>query len=63
MRRLLNSKELAEILNYHREVILRKARAGEIPGIKIEKEWRFDQDEIEEWLKEKAKRTKENVNK
>jgi len=53
MQRLLTTKEVAEYLRLRKETVLRKAEKGMIPAIKVDGRWRFPEDQIEEWLKEK----------
>jgi len=38
---LLDSHEVAKLMGVHPETVKRRARAGEIPGIKLGKLWRF----------------------
>ena len=47
---LLTTAELAEYLRIRRETIVRKARKGELPSIKIGRQFRFDKSEIERWI-------------
>ena len=55
MERLLTADEVAEYLRLNRETVLRKARKGEIPAIKMGyKSYRFHKDQIDDWLKVKA---------
>jgi len=53
--KLLTVDEVAEYLRLNRETVLRKARKGEIPAIKLGyRSYRFYKDQIDEWLKTKA---------
>lgn len=54
MSKALTVAELAEYLGLAKDTIYRKAKAGEIPGVRIGRSWRFPQDVIDEWLREKA---------
>jgi excisionase family DNA binding protein len=55
MEKLLTADEVAECLRLNRETVLRKARRGEIPAIKMGyRSYRFYKDQIDDWLKEKA---------
>ena len=54
---LLTADQVAEYLKLDRETIYRKARRGEIPGIKIGKEWRFSTEGLNNWIKELEKNT------
>ena len=50
MNSLLTPQELAEMLQLNSATITRKAKKGEIPAIKIGKQFRFDKDQIDKWL-------------
>ena len=50
MNTLLTPQELAEVLQLNSATITRKAKKGEIPAIKIGKQFRFDRDQIDKWL-------------
>ena len=55
MDKLLTVDEVAEYLRLNRETVLRKARKGEIPAIKMGyRSYRFYKDQIDEWLRGKA---------
>ena len=48
---LLTARELGELVGLSTESVLRRWRAGEIPGFRIASNvLRFDPAEIEEWL-------------
>ena len=49
-RRILTVSELAEHLNVHRITIYRLLKNGNLPGFKIGRVWRFDMDEIGQWM-------------
>ena len=53
MQRLLTSQEVADYLRLRKETVIRKAEKGMIPAIKVDGRWRFPQEQLEEWLKEK----------
>jgi excisionase family DNA binding protein len=50
MNALLTPQELAEMLQLNSATVTRKAKKGEIPAIKIGKQFRFDKDQIDKWL-------------
>jgi len=50
MNALLTPQELAEMLRLNSATVTRKAKKGEIPTIKIGKQFRFDKDQIDKWL-------------
>ncbi len=49
-RRILTVSELADHLNVHRITIYRLLKSGNLPGFKIGRVWRFDLDEITQWM-------------
>lgn len=56
MDKLLTVDEVAEYLRLNRETALRKARKGEIPAIKMGyRSYRFYKEQIDDWIKAKAK--------
>jgi excisionase family DNA binding protein len=49
--RLLSTREVAEFLNVSPETVLRRHRAGELPGFPIASNaLRFDPEEVRAWL-------------
>jgi len=52
---LLTPEELATVLGLPRLQVIRLARAGGIPSIKIGKVWRFRPTTIDAWLREQEK--------
>jgi len=54
MSELLTPQELGEYLKLKYTTILRKARKGEIPAIRIGKQFRFDKGQIDRWLLQKT---------
>lgn len=54
MGKALTVTELADYLGLAKDTIYRKARADEIPGVRIGRNWRFLQDVIDEWLRGEA---------
>ena len=49
---VLSAEEAADFLGFRVYTIREKARAGEIPGRKVGKEWRFSKRVLLEWLEE-----------
>ncbi len=47
----LTIEELAEYLKMGRTKLYRLAQEGELPASKIGHQWRFDRDEIDQWMK------------
>jgi excisionase family DNA binding protein len=50
VRKILTVSELAEHLSVHRITIYRLLKDGTLPGFKIGRVWRFDLDEIANWM-------------
>ena len=50
MEELLTPQELARYLKLNHTTVIRKANRGEIPAIKIGKQFRFDKDQVDKWL-------------
>lgn len=48
--KILTVSELAEHLNIHRITVYRLLKNGTLPGFKIGRVWRFDQEEITAWI-------------
>lgn len=55
MERLMTVDEVAQYLRLNREVVLRKARKGELPAVKLgTRTYRFYREQLDEWLKDKS---------
>ncbi len=55
MERLMTVAEVADYLRLNREVVLRKARKGEIPAVKVgTKTYRFYKGQLDKWLESKS---------
>jgi excisionase family DNA binding protein len=53
MTRLLTTRAVADLLGLHPETVLRRWRAGELPGYRISSNaLRFDADEVAAWLEQ-----------
>lgn len=48
---LLDSQQAAELMHVHPETVKRRARRGEIPGLKFGKVWRFRASGLEEYIR------------
>jgi excisionase family DNA binding protein len=48
---LLDSQQAAELMQVHPETVKRRARSGEIPGIKLGKIWRFRASGLESFIR------------
>ena len=51
MGQILTTKELADYLNLTEVTIYKYLKEGKIPGHRIGKSWRFDKDQIDNFLK------------
>jgi excisionase family DNA binding protein len=47
---LLTTEEIAKYLRLRRETVIRKAKRGELPAIKIGRQLRFCQSQVDQWL-------------
>jgi uncharacterized protein len=55
MERLMTVDEVAQYLRLNREVVLRKARKGELPAVKLgTRSYRFYREQLDEWLRSKS---------
>jgi excisionase family DNA binding protein len=50
---VLTAEDLARYLGFNRNWIYRQAEAGELPGVKLGKSWRFKRSVIDRWLEER----------
>ena len=48
----LDSQEAARLMGVHPETVKRRARRGEIPGIKLGKLWRFRASALDSYIEE-----------
>lgn len=53
--KILNVREVAEMLKIDPQTVSRKANKGEIPAFKIGNQWRFRLKDIEEWINKEIK--------
>lgn len=53
---LLDSTDAANFLKVNPKTLQSLARAGQLPGIKVGKQWRFQQSALNRWIRSKAKR-------
>jgi excisionase family DNA binding protein len=55
MEKLMTVAEVADYLRLNREVVLRKARKGELPAVKVgTKTYRFYKGQLDKWLESKS---------
>jgi excisionase family DNA binding protein len=50
---LLTAAQVAEILQWNRFTVVKKAEKGDLPGFKLGREWRFRQEDLLRWIDEK----------
>ncbi|WP_260706539.1 helix-turn-helix domain-containing protein [Edaphobacter flagellatus] len=48
---LLDSQQAADLMGVHPETVKRRARSGEIPGMKLGKVWRFRASGLETYIR------------
>lgn len=53
--KLLTIEEVAKYLRLNRFTVYRLAEAGELPGIKVARRWRFKSKDIEAWFDRRKK--------
>lgn len=51
---ILTIREVAELLKINEKTAYKLALAGEIPGFKVGGSWRFERQEIANWIKRKV---------
>ncbi|WP_240550138.1 PocR ligand-binding domain-containing protein [Candidatus Roseilinea sp. NK_OTU-006] len=51
---LLTTHQVQDLLKVDRTTIYRMVEAGRLPAIRVGKQWRFEADEVERWLHERA---------
>jgi excisionase family DNA binding protein len=51
---ILTIREVAELLKINEKTAYKLALAGEIPGFKVGGSWRFQRQEIANWIKRKV---------
>ena len=52
--KILTIKEAAKILKINEHTAYRYAKEGKIPAIRVGRNWRVHEDQMEQWLKNKA---------
>ncbi len=54
-------KQVAAYLQMSDDKIYDMAKKGELPAVKIRQQWRFDREEIDQWLKSEQSSGKRNM--
>lgn len=57
---MLTTKDLQQLLHVDRSTIYRMAEAGELPGVKVGRQWRFPAERINRWLADRNRRPSTN---
>lgn len=60
--KILNIKELSEIINVKVKTLYQWAELGQIPSIKMQGALRFDLDDVMEWIKSCKRETHSSYN-
>jgi len=53
---LMTIEELARYMRVSRFTVYRLAKSHFIPGTKIGRQWRFQKEEIDQWVKDQSRR-------
>jgi excisionase family DNA binding protein len=53
MAAVLTLEDVAQFLHVHPSTIYRMLKSRQIPAFKVGSDWRFNQESIERWMKEK----------
>jgi excisionase family DNA binding protein len=53
MATVLKLEEVAEFLKIHPSTVYRLLRRGKIPAFRMGSDWRFNQESVERWIKER----------
>ena len=48
---LITIDEAAQYLRFHPSTVYRLARRGELPAVKVGKQWRLDREVLDNWLR------------
>lgn len=58
---MLTTKDLQQLLHVDRSTIYRMAEAGQLPGVKVGRQWRFPAERINRWLEDRNMRPVEGT--
>ena len=58
MAEIMTTKELAKYLQLHEITIIKYAKTGKIPAIRVGGVWRFDKEAIDKWISGSQKKPK-----
>jgi excisionase family DNA binding protein len=58
---LLNSREVGKLFGVHSATVLRMARAGQLPCVKVGKLWRFSGSQLSAWVESGTTPTQRSV--
>lgn len=49
-------RDVAAYLNVNEKTVYRLAQRGELPGFKVAGAWRFQRNDLEEWIRERKQK-------
>lgn len=55
---VLNIKQLAERLQLSERTVYRLANAGDLPGFRVGKAWRFPSSQVDEWMAQEVEKAR-----
>jgi len=58
MSKLLTLEEVAQRLRFHINTVREYVKEGIIPGIKFERAWRVEQDDLEDFIKSRKQKVR-----
>jgi excisionase family DNA binding protein len=58
---ILTIREVADLLKINEKTAYKLASAGKIPGFKVGGSWRFDRQEIANWIKRKVEEQQRGI--
>lgn len=61
--RFLDVKQVREILDLSERTVFRLIKKGELKGVKIGREWRFEESDIEDYIARQRKKTEQMLQK
>ncbi len=58
LKKLMTPEQLSKYLDIKIRTVYSYAQSGQIPGVKIGGQWRFRQDDIDQWIENKINPTR-----
>jgi excisionase family DNA binding protein len=56
---LITPDEAAEVLQLSRRWVIEAAARGELPGLKLGRWWRFDREDLDDWINRQRSEARE----